>query len=75
MNLDLISDRREKISLKFATDGLKYGTMTDLLKKKDTTLNNIKKRKSEPYDINFAHRERTRKSSIIYLQNLLNNEK
>ena len=34
LNLDTLSDRREKISLKFAQDGVKFETFTDLLKKR-----------------------------------------
>ena len=45
LNLDLLSKRREKISLKFAKDGLKFGTLNDILKKKEKT-HDIKIRKS-----------------------------
>ena len=48
--------------------------MSDLLKKKEKT-HNINLRKSEAYEVNFSNRERMKKSSVIYMQNLLNNEK
>ena len=74
LNLDLLSDRREQISLNFAKDGLKYGTLSDVLKKNENT-HDMETRKSEPFDVNFANNERMKKSSVVYLQNLLNNEK
>lgn len=74
LNLDLLSDRREEISLKFANDGCKYGTLSDVLKKNEK-IHDMETRKSEFYDVSFANNERMKKSSVVYLQNLLNNEK
>ena len=34
----------------------------------------MKMRKSEMFDVNFSNTERMKKSSIVYIQNLLNNE-
>ena len=73
LNLDTLADRREKISQKFAIDGIKFNTMSDLLKKKEKN-HKMEIKKSEAYDVNFANTERMKKSSIIYLQNLLNND-
>ena len=33
LNLDTLADRREKMSLKFAKDGIKNHTLTDILNK------------------------------------------
>ena len=59
------------MSLKFAKDGLKFNTLTDLITKKEK-VHTMKMRKSEMFDVNFSNTERMKKSSIVYLQNLLN---
>ena len=65
----------EQISLKFAKDGIKYNTLNDLLFKNENENNLIREAKNhEIYNVNFANTERMRKSTIIYLQNLLNKE-
>ena len=75
LNLDTLAYRREQISLKFAKDGIKYNTLNDLLFKNEKENNLIREAKNhETYNVNFANTERTRKSTIIYLQNLLNKE-
>ena len=33
LNLDTLADRRENMSLKFAKDGIKFDTLSDILKK------------------------------------------
>ena len=71
LNLDTLSDRREKISLKFAQDGVKFETFTDLLKKKENILQCETRYKNE-YEIQFANTERLKKSSVIFLQKLMN---
>ena len=73
LNLDTLADRRENMSLKFAKDGLKFNTLTELITKKEKT-HTMKMRKSEQFDVNFSNTERMKKSSIVYLQNLLNQE-
>ena len=75
LNLDTLAYRREQISLKFAKDGIKYNTLNDLLFKNENENNLIQEVKNhETYNVNFANTERTRKSTVIYLQNLLNKE-
>ena len=73
LNLHTLADRRENISLKFAKDGLKFNTLTDLIRKNEKT-HPMKIRKSEAFNVNFSNTERMKKSSILYIQNLLNNE-
>ena len=61
------------LSLEFAKAGLKNKTLTDLFpkqKKHDV----IKTRKHENYQVNFANTERLKNSSILYMQNQLNND-
>ena len=74
LNLDTLAKRRETISLKFAKDGLKFDTLTDLIRKNEKK-HPMKIRKSENFNVNFSNTERMKKSSIVYIQNLLNNEK
>ena len=73
LNLEKLSNRREKLSLNFSKDGLKFDTLSDLLKKKENK-HIMETRKSENYEVNFSNTERMKKSSVIYFQNLLNNE-
>ena len=76
LNLDTLASRREKISLKFANDGIINNTLTDLLIKRRENNSNIREvKKQETYNVNFANTDRLKQSTIIYLQNLLNQEK
>ena len=74
LNLDTLADRRKKISLKFAQDGIKFDTFNDLLKKKEKNLQ-CETRYQNEFEIQFANTERLKKSSVIYLQNLLNEKR
>ena len=74
LNLDTLADRREKISLKFAQDGIKFDTFNDILKKKEKNLQ-CETRYQNEFEIQFANTERLKKSSVIYLQNLLNEKR
>ena len=75
LNLDTLASRREKISLKFANDGIINNTLTDLLIKRRENNSNIREvKKQETYNVNFANTDRLKQSTIIYLQNLLNQE-
>ena len=76
LNLDTLASRRKKISLKFANDGIMNNTLTDLLMKKRENNTNIREvKKEEKYNVQFANTDRLKNSTIIYLQNLLNQEK
>ena len=73
LNLETLEERRNMLSLKFAKAGLKNKTLTDLFpkqKKHDV----MKTRKHENYQVNFANTERLKNSSILYMQNQLNND-
>ena len=62
--------------MKFANDGIINNTLTDLLIKRRENNSNIREvKKQETYNVNFANTDRLKQSTIIYLQNLLNQEK
>ena len=71
LNLDTLADRREKILLKFANNGIKYENMCDLLKLNEATVNT---RDKEKYLVEFANTERLKTSSIIHMQKMLNQD-
>ena len=71
LNLDSLKERRNVLCLKFAKAGIKYDKMKDLLPEQDKH-DNKKTRNHEKYKVNFAHTGRLKKSSIITLQNMLN---
>jgi hypothetical protein len=60
-----LSDRREKICLKFAQHCIKKELTADLF-----PLN--QKNKREKYKVKFAHTNRLKNSAVPYLQKLLN---
>ena len=75
IELDLISlaERRKLINLKFAKDGIKTGKLIDLFpEKKRQTIMNL--RQPEKYKVIKFNTERMRKSSIVYMQMLLNED-
>ena len=73
LNFEKLSDTREKLSINFSKDGLKFDTLSDLLKKKEKK-HIMETRKSEHYEVDFSNTERMKRSSVVYFQNLLNNE-
>ena len=69
LNLESLKERRETLCLTFAKSGIKNNNLRDLLpeqKKKNRTRNH------EKYEVKFANTERLKRSSIVYMQNLLN---
>ena len=60
-----LSERREKLSLKFAKSCVKNDLTSDLF-----PLNQYNKR--EKYKVTFAHTDRLKNSAVPYLQRLLN---
>ena len=71
LNLVQLSERRQDMCLEIANSGIKNNTLADLLQ------NNFKNnamltRKSEKFQVDFCNTERFRKSSVIYMQNQLN---
>ena len=73
IGIDSLEMRREKLCLKFAKACLKHEKLTDLFpkSKKDHSMD---KRVKEVYSIRRANTERFRKSAIINMQKMLNNE-
>ena len=73
LNLDTLHHRREKLSLKFATNCIenpKTKKLFPLRKKK----HKFKTRKAEKYKVLFAKTKRLADSTVPYLQRLLNKE-
>ena len=73
LNLDTLEDRRTELTKRFANNGIKNNTLTDLfpITNKKHKMN---KRSEEKYQINFANTERLKRASIITMQKLLNLE-
>ena len=61
------------MSLKFAKDGIKFDTLSDILKNSEK-VHNIETRYKEEFTVQFANTERLKKSSIIHLQKILNDD-
>ena len=72
-NLQTLTDRRRLLCLRFAKKCLKTESTMDMfpLRKNRTNMN---PRKTEQFEVYHANTERFRKSPIIYMQHLLNNE-
>ena len=73
LNLENLENRRKILTKRFATNGIMSNTLTDLFPMNNKE-HEMKKRKNEPYKVNFAHTERLRNASIITMQKLLNQE-
>ena len=71
LNLVPLSERRQEMCRKFANSGIKNNTLSDFFTE---NLNNhaMLTRKSEKFQVDFCNTERFRKSSVIHMQNLLN---
>ena len=73
LNLQTLEQRREILSLKFAKDGIKFNKLKDLFPE-NTNEHSMKTRHQEKYKVLHANTNRLKNSSILYMQNLLNNE-
>ena len=71
LNLLPLSERRRQLCLKFGKSGVENNTLDDLIRK-NRKEHNMLTRKNESYQVDFCNTERLRKSSIIYMQTLLN---
>ena len=71
LNLQTLEQRRKELCLNYAKKSIKNETLSDLF-----PLNENKKetRNKEKYVVTHANTDRLRNSSIIYMQNLLNEE-
>ena len=71
LNLETLNARKEQLCLKFAIKASKHPRMKHLfplnIKEHD-----METRHQEKYIVQHAHNERLKKSSIIYMQHLLN---
>ena len=72
LNLSSLSERRDNFCIKFAQKGVRNGTLSDLLRiiKKKHYI-----RKPERFKVDFAYTERYRRSSVIQMQSMLNEDK
>jgi hypothetical protein len=75
LNLDSLQTRRKNLCLKFAQTGIKNKKLNDLFPVNDK-VHGMKTRDDEKFKVNFANTGRLQNSSIISMQNILNeNEK
>ena len=73
LNLETLKERRNFLTLKFAKSGIKYDKLNDLLPEHEKR-DNVETRNQEKYKVNFANTGRLKNSSIITMQNLLNDD-
>ena len=73
LNLDTLEKRRQDLILKFAKTGIKNGTLSDLFPINDKT-HKMQTRDDEVYKVNFANTNRLKHSSIVKMQNMLNED-
>ena len=71
LDMDTLKERREKICLNFALKSIKNVKMKDMFPENER-LHAMILRKPERYKVDHANTQRFRKSSVIYMQNLLN---
>ena len=73
LNLQTLEQRRKQLCLNFAKKSIENGKLNDLFPENNN--DQIKKlRYQEKFQVLHANTDRMRKSSIIYMQNLLNEE-
>ena len=73
LNLDTLEKRRQELCLRFAKNGIKQDKLNDLFPK-NYKEHEMKTRNVKKYKVNFANTERYKKSSIVAMQNMLNEE-
>ena len=71
LEMESLKDRREILSLKFAQKCLKNPKTKDMFPE-NKKMHKMETRNPEKYLVQHANTERLRKSAIIYMQNLLN---
>ena len=72
-NLLSLSDRRKKLCLKFAKKCIKNEATKDMFPL-NRNFTNVNTRFHEMYQVQHANTERLKRSPLIYMQNLLNEE-
>ena len=70
LNMETLEKRREKLCLNFAKKCLKSERMKTIFPENEKS--SMKTRNQERFRVNFANRERYKKSAIPYLQRMLN---
>ena len=73
LNLQTLEERRRELCLNFAKNGIKHKTLIDLFPEKKN-IHPMEKRYQDKYQVTKANTDRMRNSSIIYMQNLLNED-
>lgn len=73
LNMKSLSEQRKNVCLDFAMKCTKNKRMKKMFPK-NIKLHKMKTRKPPKYIVNFANTERLKKSAIIYMQNLLNEQ-
>ena len=73
LNLETLAQRRKELALRFAKSSIENHKLDEFFIRKNSK-NIVKIRKPAPYRTTKAHTESFRKSSIIHMQELLNNE-
>ena len=71
LNLQPLNERRKNLCSKFAQSGIKNQTMTDLFKE-NKKIHMMHTRYCETHAVDFCNTERYLKSSVPYMQHLLN---
>ena len=73
INLDSLETRRKEMCIKFAKNGIKNGTLNDLFQINDKK-HKMKTRENNDYKVTFANTDRLKNSSVITMQNWLNED-
>ena len=71
LNVEKLSDKQEKLSLRFAKKCLKHDIAKNMFPNKEGEIQS-NTRHREKYQVFSSNNERLRKSAIIYMQNQLN---
>ena len=71
LNLQSLEQRRKELCLNFSKDSIKHETLNDLFPINEQTRET---RNKEKYKVLHANTARLQNSSIVYMQNLLNEE-
>ena len=73
LDMESLHERRNNLQLKFAKSGIKYDKLSDLLPERPK-IRKIETRNYEKFNVDFAHTERLKNSSIIAMQRQLNSD-
>ena len=73
LNLKSLEQRRIELCLEFAKNNIKNGNLNDLLNE-NASKHEMKTRTHEKFNVLNANTDRMKKSSVIFMQNLLNKE-